>query len=311
MELRHLRYFVAVAEELNFTRAAARLNTAQPSLSRQIIQLEDEIGTALLARTKRSVLLTAAGRIFLREARSVLDRADQAIRLAGRAGAGEAGELSIGLMPVAEVLILPKLLPALTTALPNVRVLLHSLSLREQLAALRDVSVDVAFLWGPVREADLITEEVLKQDLVVVLPANHKLASSSRVSLRSLESIPQIRAPRHVAPWLHDAVASLFRPTRDQQHAVQEADHVLGHLNLVRAGVGFALLPEYVQSILPAGVVTRPLDWQPAPSLSVVAAYRRNDNLPMLAAFKRVLADTVAAERTSHASAVRRRRSRR
>jgi LysR family hca operon transcriptional activator len=293
MELRHLRYFIAVAEDLSFTRAAARLRTAQPSLSRQIIQLEEEVGTPLLSRTKRRVVLTAAGRVFLREARLVLAKADQAVKLTVRAGTGEAGELSIGLMPVAEVIILPRLLPALTTHLPHVRVLLHSLSLREQLAALRDVSVDVAFLWGPVREADLVTEEVLRQALVVVLPTGHRLASRPRISLQALEGVPQIRAPRQVAPWLHDAVSSFFRPGAARQHTTPEADHVLGHLNLVRAGVGFALLPEYVESILPEGVVTRPLDWEPAPSLPVVLAHRRDDRLPALDTFKRVLKDAL------------------
>ena len=294
MELRHLRYFIAVAEELSFTRAAERLHTAQPSLSRQIVQLEQEIGAALFARTRRSVALTAAGRVFLREARLVLAKADQAMRLAARASTGDAGELSIGLMPVAEVIILPRLLPALATRLPHVRVLLHSLSLKEQLAALRDVSVDVAFLWGPVHEPDLVTDDVLRQALVVVLPAGHRLASLPRISLQDLEDVPQIRAPRHVAPWLHDVVSSFLRPDTGHQATLPQADHVLGHLNLVRAGVGFALLPEYVHAILPDGVVTRPLDWEPAPSLPVVLAHRRDDRLPALDAFKHVLREVLA-----------------
>lgn len=299
MELRHVRYFVAVADALSFTRAAEQLHTAQPSLSRQILQLEEEIGTPLFVRTKRRVSLTAAGRVFLREARIVLTRADQAMRLAARAGSGEAGELSIGLMPVAEVVILPRLLPAMSAQLPDVHVQLHSLSLREQLTALRDVSVDVAFLWGPVREPDLVTEEILRQALVVALPAGHRLASKPRVSLRALEGVTQIRAPRHVAPWLHEVVSSFVRADRTGHHTSPDADHVLGHLNLVRAGVGFALLPEYVQAILPDGVVTRPLDWDPAPSLPVVLAHRRADHLPALEAFKRVLRQTLTTPRPS------------
>lgn len=296
MDLRHLRYFIAVAEELSFTRAAERLHTAQPSLSRQIMQLEEEVGAPLLVRTKRRVVLTAAGRVLLREARLVLNKADQALRLAASAGTGEAGELSIGLMPVAEVVILPRLLPAIAATLPHVRVLLHSQSLREQLAALRDVSVDVAFLWGPVREPDLVTDEVLRQELVVVLPADDRLASQPRISLQDLEGRPQIRAPRHMAPWLHDVVSSFLRSGSGRQATTPEADHVLGHINLVRAGVGFALLPEYVGSILPDGVVTRRLDWDPAPSLPVVLAHRRDDHLPALNSFKQVLKEVLAEQ---------------
>lgn len=294
MELRHLRYFLAVAEELNFTRAAARLHTAQPSLSRQILQLENEVGAPLFVRTKRRVALTAAGRVLLREARLVLNQADQAVRLAAQAGTGEVCELSIGLMPVAEVVILPRLLPALSARLPHVRLLLHSLSLREQLAALRDVSVDVAFLWGPVLEPDLVAEEVLRQELLVVLPAGHRLAALPRISMQALEGVTQIRAPRHVAPWLHGVVSSFLQPDNGRHATTPEADHVLGHLNLVRAGVGFSLLPEYVRAILPDGVVTRPLDWEPAPSLPVVLVHRRGDRLPALDALKSVLRDALA-----------------
>jgi LysR family hca operon transcriptional activator len=126
VELRHLRYFVAVAEELNFTRAATRLNTSQPSLSQQIRQLEVEVGVALLDRSRHHVALTGAGRAFLRETKDILGRIDHAGRLAKQAAAGRAGDLSVGTFPAADVRILPPLRPLVATHLPHLRLLLHS-----------------------------------------------------------------------------------------------------------------------------------------------------------------------------------------
>ena len=152
VELRHLRYFVAVAEELNFTRAAARLRTAQPSLSQQIRRLEREVGVQLLERTNRRVQLTAAGRAFLREARELLNHADRAVQAAVRADAGQMGTLSVGVMPAAEIQILPRILPAVASRLPDVKLSLHSVPFADALAGLRNQSLDVSFLWAPVEE---------------------------------------------------------------------------------------------------------------------------------------------------------------
>src|SRR5579871_5584462 len=164
MELRHLRYFVAVAEELNFTRAAARLGTAQPSLSQQIIQLEKHVGTSLLARTKRKVRLTPAGRVFFREAQDILARAERARTLAADAGRGRARELSIGMMPAAETTILPKLMPLLARKLPTIRIALHSLgSYSDHLTQLRSHAIDLAFLWGPLDEPDLVVDHLYSE----------------------------------------------------------------------------------------------------------------------------------------------------
>ncbi len=144
MELRHLRYFVAVAEELNYTRAAARLKTAQPSLSQQVMQLERHVGTPLLVRTKRRVRLTAAGRVFFREARAILAHADRAAELATDAARGRSRELSLGMMPAAETVILPKLMPLVAARLPHLRLALHSVgSFQDQLASLRSHTVDL------------------------------------------------------------------------------------------------------------------------------------------------------------------------
>ncbi|MGH9436470.1 MAG: LysR substrate-binding domain-containing protein [Terriglobia bacterium] len=288
MELRHLRSFVAVAEELNFTRAAKRLHTAQPWLSQQIIQLEESVGTKLLERSKHEVKVTAAGRVFLRDCREILHKIDQSVELAVKVAHAEVGELSVGLSPPAEVLVMPRL-SAIMNEVPGATAQLHCMSTPQQVAALRKYTIDVGFLRGPVEEPDLVSEEILREGIVVVLPAKHRLTKMKRVSVRMLRELPCITISRNAGWPLRDIVSSLYKQADLHVRAAQEADGVYGHLNMVAAGLGFALLPEYVKSILPRGVVTKPLEWQPIPSISLVAAYRANDELPILGAFLKVL----------------------
>jgi LysR family hca operon transcriptional activator len=155
MELRHLRYFVAVAEELNFTRAAARLHTSQPSLSQQIRQLEAAVGVALLERSRHHVALTSAGRIFLREAKDILGRIEHAGRLARQASDGRAGNLSIGTFPAADVRILPALRPLIARRLPHLRMVLHSKYAVEPMTGLLRGTLDAAFMRGPIESGEL------------------------------------------------------------------------------------------------------------------------------------------------------------
>lgn len=288
MELRHLRCFIAVAEELSFTRAAKRLHTAQPWLSQQIIQLEESVGTKLLERSKREVRVTAAGRVFLRDCREILQKIDQSVELAVKVAHAEAGELSIGLSPPAEVLVMPTL-PLIMNELPGVTAQLHCMSTPQQVAALRRYAIDVGFLRGPLEEPDLVSEEILREEIVVVLPAQHRLTRMKRVSVRMLRDLPCITISRNAGWPLRDIVSSLYKQADLRVRATQEADGVYGHLNMVAAGLGFALLPEYVKSILPRGVVTKPLEWQPIPSISLMVAYRASDELPILGAFLNVL----------------------
>lgn len=289
MELRHLRYFVAVAEELSFTRAADRLHTAQPSLSQQIRQLEGEIGVRLLERSKRHVRLTSAGRVLLRESRDILSRVEHATRLASKAASGQVGEVSIGTFPGADVKILPRLRPVLAKRLPDVRLVMHSKYVLNTLSGLRDGTIDVGFLRGPIIEPDLVIEEVLAERIVVVVPAHHRLARAKVIAVDRLADLPCIAISHGAAPALHDAVAELYQRARVTVEPVQAADNVLGHLNMVAAGLGFALLPDYVSSILPDRVVIRPLEWKPAPQVTIVMAHRRHDASPVLRAFRQIV----------------------
>ena len=285
MELRHLRYFVAVAEELSFTRAAARLHTSQPSLSQQIRQLEAAVGVALLERSRHHVALTSAGRIFLREAKEILGRIEHAGRLAKQAADGRAGDLSVGTFPAADVRILPGLRPLVAARLPDLRLVLHSKYAVEPVAGLLTGTLDVAFMRGPIEPGELQSRELLREQIVVMLPAHHVLARRKRVPVELLHDLPCITMDRSLSPPLYDAIAALYRQARIRMHAVSSADNVLGHLRLVQEGLGFALLPDSMGALLPPGVVLKLLECDPVPTVSVVVAWKSGNTSPLVRAF--------------------------
>jgi len=285
VELRHLRYFVAVAEELNFTRAAARLHTAQPSLSQQIRQLEKSVGVRLLDRSRHHVALTNAGRSLLQQAKDILARVEHAKRLAQQAADGRAGELSVGTFPSADVRILPALRPLVAERLPDLRLVLHSRYAVEPIAGLMSGTLDVAFVRGPLDADGLEGFELLRESLVIVLPSHHPLARRKRIPVKSLDDLPCITMQRSLSPPLHDAAATLYREAQIRMHAVSSADNVLGHLQLVQEGLGFALLPDSIGAILPPGVTFRPLDCEPVPTVSVCVAWKSGNHSRLLREF--------------------------
>jgi len=285
MELRHLRYFVAVAEELNFTRAAARLHTSQPSLSQQIRQLEAAVGVRLLERSRHHVALTSAGRVFLREAKEILARVEHAGRLAKQAADGRAGDLSVGTFPAADVRILPALRPILAAHLPDLRLVLHSKYAVEPVAGLLAGTLDAAFVRGPIESGELQSRELLREQIVMMLPAHHPLARRKRVPVELLNDLPCITMERSLAPGLYDAIASLYRQAHIRMHAVSSADNVLGHLRLVQEGLGFALLPDSMGALLPPGVVMKPLQCDPVPTVSIAVAWKSGNTSPLVRAF--------------------------
>jgi LysR family hca operon transcriptional activator len=285
VELRHLRYFIAVAEELSFTRAAARLHTAQPSLSQQIRQLEKSVGAKLLDRSRHHVALTNAGRIFLRQARDILTRIEHATRLAKQAAEGRAGDLSVGTFPSADVRILPALRPLVADHMPDLRLILHSKYAVDPIAGLESGALDVAFVRGPIETDGLEGVELLREKLVIMLPAHHPLARRKAIPVASLDDLPCITMERRLSPALHDAAANLYREARIRMHAVSSADNVLGHLQLVQEGLGFALLPDSIIALLPPGVTFRPLDCDPIPTVSVLVAWKSGNHSRLLREF--------------------------
>ena len=198
MELRHLRYFVAVAEELNFTRAAQRLNTAQPSLSQQIQDLEQEVAVPLFIRTKRSVKLTAAGTAFLDEARLTLAQARRATASARQAARVGESTLVLGFGPAAEIKLFPSTLTSLRASFPTLRLEFRSMTTLEQREALLHNEIDLAFLRPPIHEPSLEAIPVLREQLVAVLPADHPLAGEGPLDFAELSGYPFIEiSPLH------------------------------------------------------------------------------------------------------------------
>lgn len=308
MELRHLRYFVAVAEELNFTRAASRLHTSQPSLSQQIRQLESTIGVMLLDRSRHHVALTNAGRIFLRETKDILGRLDHAGRLAKQAADGHAGDLSVGTFPAADVRILPALRPLMAAHLPNLRIVLHSKYAVDPIKGLQSGALDVAFVRGPLSTDGLDVIELLRERIVVVLPAHHALARRKRIPVEALHDLPCITMDRSLAPALHDAIALLYRQAHIRMQAVSRADNVLGHLQLVQEGLGFALLPDSVGSLLPPGVVLKPLAWDPTPMVPIAVAWKSGNASPVVRNFVDLVRQSTGAQPDTPRRPSRRRR---
>jgi LysR family transcriptional regulator, hca operon transcriptional activator len=292
-ELRHLRYFIAVAEELNFTRAAARLHTAQPSLSQQIRQLEGYVGTPLLRRDKHHVELTPAGQVMLAEAREILEKSRTAVRNALEAANKSTNQIAIGVNPSAEVKIIPTLLPIFEERFRDIRVVLHSLPTVEQIAGLRNRIIDIGFMRRSDENADLVTGTVLRESILIVLPAGNDLAKLERIPPDRLLPLPYISVVRVNGPNLYDIIESFCIESRVRFRTTQGSETVLGSINMVGANLGFALLPDYVRPILPKNVVARPLDCTNPPTIDLIYAYRKGELSASLRAFLTVLKEYI------------------
>jgi DNA-binding transcriptional LysR family regulator len=260
MELRHLRYFVSVAEELNFTRAAARLRVAQPALSRQIRALEEELETPLFERTRLGARLTRAGRVFFPRARAILGDADEAANEARTASGVISGRLSLGFPTGLHLNYLAPVLEALRRAHPRVDLdYVHALP-PEQLKALRDGTLDVGFVTYPARLDGFDHRVIWRVPYKVVLPARHPLARKSSFNLRDLRDQDFVFCPREARPELYD---ELFRQCANAGFRPRVVKEVGGYptsmLGLVSVGVGLAVLPHFERAERMRGIVWRPL----------------------------------------------------
>ena len=294
MDLRYLRYFIAVANDRSFTRAAEHLHTVQPSLSQQIKRLEEDIvGVPLFVRDTHHVELTGAGRAFLPEAQAVLERFEQAITTAKRAARAEIGQLTIGFIPGAEGKVLPHVLPAFRDHHPQVQLAIRSLSSPDQLTALLNRTIDIGFLRPPVDDARLASELVLHEDMLAVVPSRSELAALDCIPLDRLATLPFIEVARAGAPAIHDFVDRIASLAKVSFHTFMETDGVLGTLNAVGAGLGFSLLPDYVRLISPPTVAARPISLESPPRIDLVVAYLKDDPLPLLPVFLCLLRDWI------------------
>lgn len=286
VELRHLRYFVAVAEELHFGRAAARLHMAQPPLSQAIRRLEAELGCELLTRTSRSVRLTPAGAAFLGRARRTLRNVEDDVHEARSIGRGETGLLNVGFVGSAMLTTLPEILRRHLDAHPGVQLRLHESYTSRVVEGLRAGDVDV----GIVRDAEPVDElkatTLASEPFVAVLPAGHPLGEAASVSVAALEGAPFVSPPRTAGARAFEKPLSLCEEHGFRPRIAHEASHWLTILRLVGAGLGVSIAPACVRNLAIAEVACVALEETRVRS-ELALLRRRHEDRPMVDAFAR------------------------
>jgi DNA-binding transcriptional LysR family regulator len=289
MELRHLRYFVTLADELHFGRAARRLGISQPPLSQQIKALEDGLGARLFERTNRRVALTQAGRMFLDEARATLAQADRAAQVARRAQRGELGELRIGMFPSAPLIpVVGRSILAFRRGYPDVQLTLSEFESRQQMQALAEGREHIAIVRGPASPnvpAELSASELLRERLVVVMPADHALARRpGKVAMAALADEPFVFYGSRMGTTLPAQVLALCRSAGFEPRISQVANANATILGLVAVGLGIAIVPEAMSLLRHTAVVTRGIGEAEAIT-SVWMLRQRTDTSPLIEAF--------------------------
>lgn len=293
IELRHLRYFVAVAEDLSFSKAAERLGIAQPPLSQQIQRLETLVGHPLFERRPR-VRLTPAGEAFLLAARRALAQVEQGVEATHRAARGEIGTVTVGFAASMILSLVPEVVRAFRKRFPGVDLQLRELSSAAQVQALRDGQIDVGLVREPLPIGDLGKgelrfETIGGESLVAVLPPEHPLAGQRRVPLAALSEEPFVHFPRQVAPGLYDRILSLCQDAGFHPRVVQEAHEWLTIVGLVEAGMGVSLVPESFRKLKWGKVVYRPLDLASGTGgrYAITLCWRADGERPAVEAFLR------------------------
>ena len=289
MEFRHLRYLVALADELHFGRAALRLNISQPPLSQQIRQLEKELGVQLFERTNRKVQLTDAGRRLVDEAHLVLGRIDHLTKVASQAAGGEIGHLAVGVtgsinQPLVDTMRL------LGRKHPAVRIEIQYMNTGTQVEALREGRIDIGFLNLPIHDTALILEKTRTEPLWVAMPKNHPLARLRKIPLPSLADQHIILFPRRVTPGLHDTITTMCSEAGFTLNVIHEVDSMVGGLTLVSAGLGVAFTTPDAKALWPE-IAFRPLDSSVTVDQGI--AYNRDSVSPVLETFLLALRQTL------------------
>jgi len=290
MELRHLRYFVAVAEELSFRRAAQRLFMEQPPLSRQIQQLEEEIGVLLLARVKRHIELTAAGQVFLDEARQTLARADHAIHAAQQASRGQVQSLAVGFCACLDkfsydfALTLPEVVQTFRRQRPDISITLVEIGSLRQVEALSERTLDVGFIQVSAQDEALVSHLLSQEPLVIALPHGHPLAALPSLPLGALAGEKFLLFPAHVYPAMHQRMLAACAQAGFRPHVVQEVVSSQMAVGLVGAGMGVTFAGASMAGTEQPGVVFRAVQDFPF-TLELSVAWRRDNASSALAEF--------------------------
>jgi len=281
MELRHLRYFVAVAEAGSLTVAAQReLHTSQPSLSRQIRDLEHEVGVPLLTRRARGIELTPAGRTFLAHARSVLSQLEAATAAVGRLAHPAKPCFTLGFLTGHELTWMPEALRILRDELPNIDVMISSQYSPQLAVALAQGKIDAAFLRREKGVPGLAFRLLVNEPLVVILPSNHRLAARKAISLSDLAAETFVIVS-DTAPVLRAVIDNYLKQSGSNIKPAHQADHLSMGISLIASTGGVGLLPAYAQNFLPASVTSRPLKGN-APTVELVLGYKKSNPSPIL-----------------------------
>lgn len=289
MDLRHLRYFIAVAEERNIGRAAARLHISQPPLTRQIQQLEEDLGVQLFIRTPRGMELTRPGELFLEEARNIRSLVEQATERTQRSGQGRLGRLDIGIFGSAILYTIPRLLLAFRNAYPDVKVVLHNMNKEEQIDALRQRRIDLGFNRIIKPTADIACERVATERLLVAVNQSNPLASQEIVPFAQLARHPMILFPSGPRPSFVDKVMGMCQQAGFTPEVVQEVGDTVTGIALVAGNFGICLVPESATVLSLPGVVYRPLQDVPGNGrVDLSCIYRQEDQSPILESFLNV-----------------------
>jgi DNA-binding transcriptional LysR family regulator len=285
MELRDIRHFLAVAQEGHIGRAALRLHLSQPPLTRHIQALEEKIGTPLFVRTPKGVTLTEAGQVLLEEASNLLGLVQRVAERTRLAGQGLIGQIDVGLFGSGIPDVIPRVLARFHQARPEVKIVLHNLTKGAQLQALRERRINVGFNRLVPKEADIAVETVLREAIVVALPASHSLSARSSIRLRDLENAPLITYPNVPIRGLAQEIADAFRLEGVQQRVEQDVEDVVTAVALVSAGFGVAITTQSATNLRLPGVVFRPLRSVHLKKLELSCLYRSGDGSPVLKAF--------------------------
>jgi DNA-binding transcriptional LysR family regulator len=285
MEIRHLRYVIALAEELHFGRAAKRLNVSQPPLSQQLMKLEEELGVKLFERTKHKVTLTGAGVAFVAEARSVLALVDQAATAVARTGHGEMEQLIIGTLTSTDsgfYRVLIRVVERFAKHYPNVRLGLRTLTVAQQIRALKDDRIQIGFIALPIDDPAIAVEHVYSERFAVAMPQGHRLASKRYISAQLLAAERQIDLRTDTILGRAAGIAPVVRT-----NVLHEARTVYDSLVLVSADLGLFLVPASFADVPRKGIVIRKLN--PSSVLKMGVAFRRDNQAATLLSFLRVL----------------------
>lgn len=284
METRKLRYVLTVAEELSFTRAAARLHMTQPPLTRQIKELEDELGVQLFNRTKRVVQLTKAGEVFVERAQRLLQDLDLLRRASGQAHRGEAGRLTIGFLGAIAFDLFPRILREYRALMPNVRIELYESDNQALMEGVRSGTIDAAFLRPYYEHADISMKTLLRDHFVVALPAGHRLAGRKAISISDLVEEPFVTASRSPAPSIYAQTMAICEQAGFHPRVAQVSTHLHTAIALVSAGMGISLVPRSIMTLGLQGVRYAKLR-DVSETIEVVVAWSKNDRNAVLARF--------------------------